>query len=74
MNAPLTDPRDIATASRAGRVCANCRWAERPEDETTCHRHAPVATGGMMSEPRTMWPVVGLNDWCGDFEQEEIDF
>jgi len=34
----------------------------------TCRRHAPVATGGMMSGSRTMWPVVQLTDWCGDFE------
>lgn len=58
------------------RICMNCKW--RGEDAShdavpvvagpTCRRHAPVATGGMMSGSRTMWPVVDRYDWCGDFE------
>ena len=39
----------------------------------TCRRHAPIATGGMMSGSRTMWPVVQPDDWCGDFEPVEQD-
>lgn len=58
------------------KVCRNCDWlgAEDMHDADgampgpTCRRHAPVATGGMMSASRTMWPVVQPTDWCGDFE------
>ena len=64
-------------------ICANCHW-RGPEDAygdqtpdvsgPTCRRNAPVATGGMMSALRTVWPVVGLNDSCGDFREDEIEF
>lgn len=58
------------------RECRNCKWLgpEGAHDDApattgpTCRRHAPVATGGMMSGSRTMWPVVQPTDWCGDFE------
>lgn len=64
------------------RICGNCRWlgAESVYDDAdqtrgpTCRRHAPVATGGMMSAPRTLWPIVDLNDSCGDFEEHEVEF
>lgn len=57
-------------------ICGHCNWRgpEGVHDTAdavpgpTCRRHAPVATGGMMSGSRTMWPVVALTDWCGDFE------
>ena len=56
--------------------CSNCKWLgeegfhdSAPEVRgPTCRRRAPVATGGMMSGSRTMWPVVDRHDWCGDFE------
>ena len=57
--------------------CANCRWLgpDATHDSTpaitgpTCRRHAPIATGGMMSGSRTMWPIVQPDDWCGDFSE-----
>lgn len=60
------------------RICLNCRWrGENGEHDSepvirgpTCRRRAPVATGGMMSASRTMWPVVQIDDWCGDFEHQ----
>lgn len=61
-------------------ICRHCLW--RGPDGThdsepsitgpTCRRHAPVATGGMMSRSRTMWPVVDPDDWCGDFEHRNL--
>ena len=65
---------------RSGMTCASCKWRgpdgfhdSAPELRgPTCRRHAPVATGGMMSGSRTMWPVVGLDDWCGDFDLAEL--
>jgi hypothetical protein len=56
--------------------CSNCRYLGPPGEHDsappvsgpTCRRHAPVATGGMMSGSRTMWPIVQPDDWCGDWE------
>lgn len=60
------------------RMCHNCKWlgAEGFHDSEpvvvgrTCRRRAPLVTGGMMSATRTVWPVVALTDWCGDFEHK----
>ena len=62
-----------------GETCETCRWlgpiGEHDSSPAvtgpTCRRRAPVATGGMMSASRTMWPVVSLNDWCGEHAKKE---
>lgn len=63
--------------------CENCRFrgpfyvpadrgSEEPEfagEQTfSCRRHAPIATGGMMSPSQRIWPWVRNSDWCGEFE------
>ena len=58
-------------------LCRNCKYRgadasyeDRNDDVTgpTCRRHAPLVTGGMMSPKQTVWPIVKLDEWCGDFE------
>ena len=60
------------------RICANCCWLysrDFPDGQINqCHRNAPIATGGMLSSVETVWPTVALNDWCGDFAEEEPRF
>lgn len=46
-------------------TCRDCRFRRFATNE--CHRHAPIATGGMMSEVQTIWPVITQDNWCGDF-------
>ena len=57
--------------------CSNCKFAvrneyahENPLADVSCHRHAPLVTGGMMSSTETVWPSVGPDNWCGDFEHK----
>ncbi len=47
--------------------CRNCRFSKTYDDECQCHRNAPHID--MESRLlRVFWPVVGPNDWCGEFE------
>lgn len=56
------------------RICAHCRWLysrDFPDGQINqCHRSAPLATESGL----TVWPTVALNDWCGDFAEEEPRF
>lgn len=31
-----------------------------------CHRHSPLATGGLHCEIETVWPLTAKATWCGD--------
>lgn len=54
--------------------CNSCRFALALVpvnlEYRECHRHAPIVTGGMMSNVETCWPHVKPDDWCGDFEHK----
>lgn len=51
-------------------ACRNCKFAVMGNDplHRDCRRRSPLVTGGMMSNVETVWPTVGPDDWCGDFE------
>ena len=49
-----------------------CESHDPTKRENVCKFSAPVATGGMMSDRVTMWPVVDLEDWCGEFMDADI--
>lgn len=66
--------------------CKFCRWCSFPipytqPDKTEaflktykCQRRAPIATGGMMSAPQTIWPEVDETNYCGEWEEKvELD-
>jgi hypothetical protein len=38
-----------------------------------CRRHAPLITGGLHSPTMTVWPVIRLDDWCGDHLKGQTD-
>ena len=44
--------------------------AEISSTHVKCRRHAPVATGGMMSPAWTIWARVKPTDWCGDWRMK----
>lgn len=65
-----------------GMTCATCMWfvIKQPSDTTRqteeevmdsilhlgrCRRHAPTMNG---------WPVMFMNDWCGDHKIDENKF
>ena len=52
--------------------CNDCSYFGHDENtrQNVCKFYAPVASGGMMSDPITMWPVVDPDDWCGQFKGE----
>lgn len=62
--------------------CGNCCWwkAGRSDpypalsiDDGTqglCQRHAPLVTGGMMSDIQTVWPSTKIDDRCGDWDKD----
>lgn len=61
--------------------CETCRWLGNrskyadaginDDGGFQCRRRSPVATGGMMSAANTMWPLVTLDDWCGEHSPRE---
>ena len=59
--------------------CEQCRYCEvsgihdgdRPAIETArCHRYPPQSVDGPMGV-ETMYPIVKLDDWCGEGMLEE---
>ena len=65
------------------RICAHCRWMVSRDVTVSsgevvrvnqCRRNAPLVTGGLHTPIETAWPKVALNDWCGDFAEEEPRF
>lgn len=64
----------------ASETCETCRFrsdgphynsdrgtAEFHDIMFACKRRAPVVTGGMMSNTMTIWPMIGMADWCGEY-------
>lgn len=50
--------------------CKDCKWWERgvfDEPQGSCHRHAPLVTGGLHNPERTIWPQTHYADICGDW-------
>lgn len=63
---------DLWKHRSAGMKCATCMWfAAKPSSEEAapklgrCRRHAPTMNG---------YPVVFLDDWCGDHKLDEKTF
>lgn len=60
------------------RICAHCRWLfsrDFPDGQMNqCRRNAPIVTGVLDSPISPVWPMVALNDYCGDFAEEEPRF
>jgi hypothetical protein len=51
-------------------TCGTCSYFESAHAQ--CRRHPPVLLPGPEPElapPRSQWPSVGPDDWCGDYEQ-----
>jgi hypothetical protein len=58
--------------------CCDCKYFEsddmkrrRPSFFGSCHRHAPVPCTRVNRNHLfriAYWPLVSLNDWCGNFE------
>lgn len=51
--------------------CRNCHFLQ-PDYCTNggyCHRRAPIIVQIENGNLMTMWPKVGPDDWCGEFEQ-----
>lgn len=49
--------------------CEVCRFAAVHSDNDGlrfCRRQCPAETG---SNGHAKWPIVSMNDWCGDFEE-----
>jgi len=50
--------------------CDTCEFAEMHENDDHqfyCRRHAPKLVNGGMG---AIFPVVGEDDWCGDYREE----
>lgn len=48
--------------------CGNCRYCVKKE----CHRHSPEGRGNL-AEWLSWWPTVMCGDWCGEWQEREID-
>ena len=61
----------------ADKTCASCRWWDAKVLDTGdapdgfCKRRSPVVTGGMYGPEYTTWPVVKVDDFCGEHTQRE---
>jgi len=50
-------------------TCERCRFY-RDAGVGTCHKHAPLPSS-KMPQYTPWWPIVGCNNWCGEFEARE---
>lgn len=65
-------PKASATAEAKGgslhRACSTCSFYE----EEFCKRRAPEVIyeqfGPLMPKRKTVWPITGPKDWCGEYE------
>jgi hypothetical protein len=52
-------------------TCATCKWCHRGEDAAPeCRRWPPMGAAVFWRgrhEPRTVWPGVLPDDWCGEY-------
>ena len=57
------------------RKCINCEFWFGPDDSGmmgTCQRRAPVPLSVGYDGPmvaRAVWPLTGMDEFCGEFEQ-----
>lgn len=53
-------------------TCATCRWRKLDDsfwpEESTCRRHAPTLANVETEAWVTSWPIVRMDDWCGDHQ------
>jgi hypothetical protein len=67
---PLPQPVDKPKRKQR---CANCKYLEQGavylDDDTigACRRHAPQPVIMGNDESIANWPLVFLEDWCGEF-------
>lgn len=57
--------------------CENCLFSKVDVVDgykvLCCHRHAPSWGSGVgTGSSEQLWPIVGVDDWCGEWEKEEI--
>lgn len=73
MTAPKRQANELV--ERVAERCDTCRfhWWHDPTTPYICRRNAPVASGGMMSDPVTMWPIIQPLDWCGEYAPNEVE-
>lgn len=71
--------KDVVTAEKGfRRTCETCRYAavgiSAKDDHRLCRRRAPVVVScGIDGVPYAIWPEVGEQDWCGEFERRGRD-
>lgn len=54
--------------------CEVCKYSKEIEYQKSflkCHRHAPIAHVMEHNRIGLVWPSVGKQDWCGDFEAKQ---
>jgi hypothetical protein len=51
--------------------CEDCRFWFEPESQ--CRRNAPLPVRGASNGSDTLWPHVGAQDWCGEYQPGYID-
>ena len=62
----------------ASKTCEHCHWFRRGTAETRDSRRVPGDRGLCMHSPPTAtgeaglgkWPIVGLNHWCGQWQEK----
>lgn len=65
--------------STENRKCENCEYYEQRQghQDGICRIRAPQVVTGINvkgeGRPETGWPVVGTNDWCGEFAQKFVE-
>lgn len=58
---------------RGGRTCIGCDFAAAIPGQTgldgwlTCRRRAPVVVEQPREGVRSVFPMVGMDDWCGEW-------
>lgn len=55
--------------------CEWCRYFQSAGIVGECRRNAPVTTlshenPGMPEKQVTLWPLVGADDWCGEYRED----
>jgi hypothetical protein len=47
-------------------VCANCRFWQNQ----MCHRYPPTVYDKVGDGGRTLFPLTGAGDWCGEYQPQ----
>lgn len=64
-----------AVALGADPACIRCNFAGFRHGRPICRRNAPaVGAGGSEERLWAVWPIVGEEDWCGEFRPSETLF